>query len=509
MKIKTQSVLFSILLLAIFLMLYLFIRPGFYEKEYTGRLSKQCDEISQKIERFESDREFGKKNYQQFFDAANKAHGPFEYFALFDAKKTNVFAFTRDIESELFYSITQDIGSGKITPEEKPLVRFYNQKKFYVFVKSIHDGTMGLSYRFEPTRKDIIRLSLEITLLVLMSIFFAAALYLFRYRSGKIPAEAHRVVKVGQSSKTVIPDIEAKRTEITASASERLKSYVFELFSDISSSYAPDSISVYLMNRESTQMSKAFEMKGKSFITIDSPDLDVIHVQNDIGKELMRSSVLVLSNGMRLLIPIMYRNTLLGAVNISRGVPFQGLEIKEIRSLFGKLAQFLSEYILYHDVVVDSKTGIYTNFYFNLKYEELLAQVKKGEKFAVLAMALTARTSEGGIALEELTRGIAKKLFEIIGKSSIASLFDTKIQILIPKADRDGAIEIAQKLLSFFTGTAVKTEGGKITLEPVIGLASTTMPGCAENPLEAATANLEYALSTGESRLEYSRIRSI
>lgn len=495
--------------MAIFLAIYFFFRPGLYEKEYTERLASKTHEVVKKIERFEGTREFSRKDYQKFFDTAQKIHGPFEYFAVFDASNAKLFTFTLDRESELFYSITQDIASGQIKAEEKPLVRFYNQKKFFIFVKPVPGGTLALSYRFEPTRKDLIRLSLEITLLVLMSIFFAAALHLYRYRSGKIPAEVHRVVKVGGPSKTVIPDLEERKNEISASASERLKSYVFELFSNISSSYAPDAVSVYLMNRESTRMSKSFEMKGKSFITIDSPDLDVIQVQNDIGKELQRSSVLVLSNGMRLLIPIMYRNTLLGAVNISRGVPFQGLEIKEIRSLFDKLAQFLSEYILYHDVVVDARTGLYTNFYFLLKYEELLGQVPRGGRFAVLEIALVRGNLPQGVSTGDITRAISKKLFDKIGKSGIASLYDTALRIILPGADKDSAMETAQALISSLSGLAVKTDSGKIVLTPVIGLASTAMPGCAENPLEAARANLHYTLSTGESNLEFSRIKNI
>ncbi len=509
MKTKTQSIAIALLLMVVLLAGYFFIRPGLYEKEYTGRLLRQCDEISQKLTRFESNREFGKKDYPKLFEGVNKIHGPLEYFAVFDALNAKIFAFTLDRESELFYSITQDIAAGKIKAEEKPLVRFYNQKKFFIFVKNVPGGTLALSYRFEPTRKDIIRLGLEITLLILMSIFFAAAVHLYRYRSGKIPAEVHRVVKVGNSSRIDIPDFEGKKNEISASATERLKSYVFELFSNISSSYAPDAISVYVMNRESTRMSKTFEMKGKSFITIDSPDLDVIHLQNDIGKELQRSSVLVLSNSMRLLIPIMYRNTLLGAVNIVRGVPFQGLEIKEIRSLFGTLAQFLSEYILYHDVVVDATTGLYTNFYFLLKYEELLREVSHGGQFAVLAIALMRESLPQGVAIGDITRAIAKKLFDKIGKNSIASLYDDTLRIILPGADKDSALKIAQALLASLSGLAVKTESGKIVLQPVIGLAATTMPGCAENPLEAARANVEYARTTDESNLEFSRIKNI
>ncbi len=508
MKPKTTAFLFGIITLSLFLTAYFFIRPRLYEHEYISRISSQSKELMKKIEQYDPTREFSQKDYRKFFEAANKIHGPFEYCAIFDSLNANIYSFSLDRESELFYSITQDISAGKLKAEEKPLVRYYNEKKFYIIIKHIPGGTCALSYRFEPTRRDIIRLSLEIILIVLMSIFFAATFHIYRYRSGKVAAEVHRVVKVGKDSKSLIPDLDDKRREFSSCTAGRLKSYVYELFTAIASTHAPDIISIYIMNRESTGMSKTFEMKGKSFISIDSPDLDVIHIQNEIGRELQRSSVLVLSNGTRLLIPIMYRNTLLGAVNLYRGVPFQGMEIKDIRSSFGKLAQFLSEYIVYHDAVVDSATGLYTNFFFNMKYDELLSLIERGGRFSVLEIALT-REGLAQNDVVDITKAIAPKLLKLIGISGVASLSDSTLRVLLPDTDKDSAIQTAQILLSSLSKLAVKTEKGKITLSPVIGLASTTMPDCAENPLEVAHTNMEFALRSGESPLEYSRIKSM
>jgi PleD family two-component response regulator len=114
-----------------------------------------------------------------------------------------------------------------------------------------------------------------------------------------------------------------------------------------------------------------------------------------------------------------------------------------------------------------------------------------------------------GCKAADITRAISKKLFEKINTNSIASLYENDLRIILPGADKDETIRTAEAILSFLNGLAVKTDTGKIALEPVIGLASTTMPGCAEYPLEAARANMEYALAGGDSQIEYSRIRNI
>ncbi|MCX7679555.1 MAG: GGDEF domain-containing protein [Spirochaetes bacterium] len=505
MKSKTYAFIIAAICIAIATTGYLFIRPSFYEKEYIEHLNVKARDIIRYIEKFEPNNELNKKNFQKLFTETFQKRFPIEYLAIFDSRAGKIFSYSSDRESELFYSITHDIQEGKLQAAEKPLIRFYNQKKFYIFIKPLAGGMSAIGFRFEPTKKDIVRFILEIVLIVLLSIFFAAAIHLYRYRTGKIPAQAH-LITPQKAKHSFIPDLAVKKTELSTHATNKLKEYVLELFTEISSEHAPDSLSIYLMNRESTHMSKTFEMKGKSFITIESPDLDIVQIHTELGKELQRSSVVVLSNGMRLLIPIMYRHTLLGAVSISRGVPFKGLEIQEIRASFGKLAQYLSEYIVYHDAVIDSKTGFYTNFYFNFKYEELLKGLSYGTHFSVLEMAFVKANLTTETATN-IAKSISRKLFQTLPASAIPSLFNDTLAILLPNTEKESAIETAQKITTLLQGASVHIENGKVLLSPTIGIASTAIPGCAENPRAIAHENLQYALTSGNSSIAYESYR--
>ncbi len=55
----------------------------------------------------------------------------------------------------------------------------------------------------------------------------------------------------------------------------------------------------------------------------------------------------------------------------------------------------------------------------------------------------------------------------------------------------------------------MKTEKGRVDLAPCIGLTSSDMVPAGTDPLAAARQNLDYALLSGESRVEHSNIRSM
>jgi hypothetical protein len=489
---------------------YFFVRPGLFEKEYVTSLETRSTWTAANLEGFEKDKPVENRNLGKVQTALEKKFGPSEYFAVYNKKNVPVYKHTLDRESELFYSLGRDLETGKLSPADSPLVRFYNQKKFYIFINEIGDETLALSWSFQLSRRNMLRLFLEILLIVLVSIAAGSVFHVVLYRSGAIPAPAeHQVIRVGGDTGSRIKDVEKKADEIRVYASDNLRNYVYDLFISISSSHGPDSISLYIMNRESSRMSKSFEMKGRSFVTMDSPDLDVIDTDNEIGSELKQASTLVLSNGNRIILPILFRNNLLGAVNIIRGIPFKGLEIKEIKTLFGDIARFLSEYILFNDVVVDPETGLYGNFYFKLKYEEILKQSRKGgAAFAAFAIALFREKDVDSGMLREIVRGLSRGLMEKIGEDDIITLHDASLSLLMPGADSEKALAAAEAMIKRLSGLTVKTETARMQLRPYIGFTVAGMPGVSD-PLGAARENLNYAILSETSTIEYSRIRSI
>ena len=510
MKSSYKSILLAVTLFLIMITAYFFVRPGLFEKEYVKSLESRSSWTSSSLEAFERDKPIENRDMGKVQSAIEKKFGPPEYFAVYNKKNVPLFRHTRDRESELFYSLGRDIETGKLTPGDSPLVRFYNQKKYYIFLNEIRDGYMALSWSFILSRRDMLRLFLEILLIVLVSIAAGSVFHVVLYRSGGIPAPAeHQVIKVGGDTKPRIKNVEKKADEIRLYAADNLRNFVYDLFLAISAGHGPDSIALYIMNREASRMSKSFEMKGRSFISIDSPDLDIIDTDNEIGTELKRASTLVLSNGNRIILPILFRNNLLGAVNIIRGVPFKGLEIKDIKALFGDIARFLSEYILFNDVVVDPETGLYGNFYFKLRYEELLKQSRKGiGAFAVLAIALFREKDDDHGRLREIAKNLSRGLMDTIGEDDIITLHDASITLLMPGADSVKAVAAAEALLKHLSGLTVKTGSARVPLKPYIGLTTADMPGVTD-VLGSARENLNYALLSETSTIEHSRIKSI
>jgi hypothetical protein len=62
------------------------------------------------------------------------------------------------------------------------LVRYHNGKKYYILVNNVTGGSMITVYPFRLTKMMYIKLSLEIALIVLVSILIAALTYILRHR---------------------------------------------------------------------------------------------------------------------------------------------------------------------------------------------------------------------------------------------------------------------------------------------------------------------------------------
>jgi len=74
------------------------------------------------------------------------------------------------------------------------------------------------------------------------------------------------------------------------------------------------------------------ELREGTFFNDDSVGSDEIDINNDAGIELRKSSTLVLDDGRKIMLPLIYDNIFLGTVHITRRSPITGNEIRRIRS---------------------------------------------------------------------------------------------------------------------------------------------------------------------------------
>ncbi len=70
--------------------------------------------------------------------------------------------------------------------------------------------------------------------------------------------------------------------------------------------------------------------------------MDSIDTTDEIGEELKRDSTLVLNRGRKLIIPIMHREDLIGAVGVSRGEAFTGPEIADLKKQSAGLSRIIA-----------------------------------------------------------------------------------------------------------------------------------------------------------------------
>ena len=95
-----------------------------------------------------------------------------------------------------------------------------------------------------------------------------------------------------------------------------LTGYVYDLFNYISGEYKSESVSFYLLSEDQSRLNKIFELKGKALIKIDDTEFNSMSVNRGLLEELKNSSILLQEKGKKVTIPVLYRNILLGLINI-------------------------------------------------------------------------------------------------------------------------------------------------------------------------------------------------
>lgn len=507
---KLGITLLGILIVSAMLFAYFMVRPGMIEKEHAKRVESFTQNIAWLLDGFEREKPLAVRDLRKFRQAIDSRLGPVPFLAITDAGGRILNRDGIDQSNELYYSLAQSIENGQLSRQPGVAVRFHEQKRHYIIIKNAAGGSVITVFPFTITRKTYLKLSLEIALAVLVSVLITTLIYIVFHKGKKplIKTEFH----VTDVSKTAAPSVaneEKASRELHNFATETLSQYVFDLFKFINTSYSPDIIALYVSRPDAGAMSKAYEMKGRSFIRIESPDFDTIDLHNEVGRELTGGSSLVLENGKKILLPVMLRNSLMGTVIIKRDMPFKGPDLGEIKSRFGEIARSLSEYIFFNDVAVEKDTGLYSPVYFNLKLREASsAHASTGAPYAVALLSLTRDESRAG-DLPVIIRGVTARLGTILREGDVACRMGDTIALLMANATIEESREICGQIVDTLKKMKIRA-GGNVTLDvfPRIGLASSQQDD-AHDVLESARKNIEFALSMEEPVVLDNRFRTI
>jgi hypothetical protein len=531
---KSKIFIYGFIITLFMFVMYILIRPSMLEEEYAAELGVKSDGVGSLFSGFEKGKKIGDRDIERFKKTAEEKYGPIAFIAVGDANFNVLNKNKLDLSNEFIDSIIYGFEQKKLVPtaDKKFFIRFFNQKKYYIFVRNITDGSLLLIFPHQLYQSSMTRLILELSLTLLFSIIITALLYIFMNKSGKVRDDSN--VKVEQildrkhernaakqnikiekrkPEKPASKKVPKKHTagEMTGLANVSLDNYVSELFTFIKTQYNPDSLSLYVTDRNASRMTKKYEFKGHSLIRIESSNTEFIDIRNEMGDEMKNSSTIILDGSKKILVPIIYRASLLGAVCVIRQSGVRGAEILEVRSRFDEIARFLSEYIFINDVVVDPDTGFYSRSYFWLKYDEMKNLHKKAERdYSVMAISLTEELGLDDSMKKTLVRSAGDVISAILHEADIISYFDGMVNVLSPDMKPDEYLVKGEEMLEAlkFINIAIGKDRN-IELRPHIGIASTNSVSGDEDPLKNAQQNLGYAKTKNQPSINYGRIKTI
>ncbi|MDY6933247.1 MAG: hypothetical protein SVZ03_03380 [Spirochaetota bacterium] len=509
---KRLIIISSVLITLFILFIYIPFRTNLLEKKSLKSLISSSKRITIAYNAFEKGKNIQRKNLYNLIEQTQKEYSNLEIIAFIEKNNTILMQGKNDEnikDNETFDSIMDSFIKGEyiIDKGNEYITRYFNQMKYYIFVKDITDGKILMIFPYKLSRALVIQLLLEISLIIIISIISTSLVYIHNKKLASSEETPHSYINI---SKMNTNRANRKKTKAAFNmAMDSLNDYCFELFTTISSQYSLQSISLYLMNKKTQQLNKTYELKGNSYISINSSNFDSIDIQNEMSEELKKSAIIILENGKKLILPILYDSTLLGIISIIRESGFRGKEINTMRAQLSDIGKPLSEYLLFNDIIINEETGLYSKTYFRLKYDEQRKLFQSmGNRFAVFIISILNNEEDFDVNEKNLLiKSTSSKIRDFLKVDDIICWFNDDFVILAPNLDLLGAIEIGQNILDSLGDFFVKAPRGVVLKpKPYIGIATTDSVEKDEDILDAAFQNVKYAQTIKESNVQYTNI---
>ncbi|HQF08136.1 MAG TPA: hypothetical protein PLM53_07760 [Spirochaetota bacterium] len=513
---KAKVIAAGAVFLVVTLFIYCTVRFGFVERDRIGSLVVSTNDIVRDYHEMEKrltgeNRVPSPDDLSSFLKFTHRKYPQVALMAVTDGALSLRLSSKNDryIRSpELFEAILKDFTQEKfnITKTNPYAVRYYEEKsggapeqlKFYIFLNKIGPYRLLVVYPHAVAGPVITRSALEVALLTLFVTIITAAAY--------IALTKKMDPGTGGAARTIDLDIEggaasrrggAPGTETANVASDGLGGYIHELFTAIHRTYGTDAISFYVFH-SSGRLVKTMELVGATFLRIDSASFDTIDVANEAGRELRDGATMVLDEGRKIIMPLVYHNTFLGTLNLERRGGFQGGEMGEIRNAIAGVLKNIHDHIMVNDMMTDPETGLNSKLYYKLKYSECVREWKgRGRDFSVLFIglfrdAVQVGNSEKGGTMKLLSPVIAK----IVGNDGYICRHDEFLAVIMPDATSRKAGVLKKQLVNVLSKYRIRTGvDAFVRIEPRVGVASTDAAGPGEDP--SAVAMGQVAASSG------------
>ncbi|MCP4761331.1 MAG: hypothetical protein GY870_06090, partial [archaeon] len=183
MSSKQKFIILSSLITLIIIIIYTPIRTGMIETDYMKSLISSSKKIALSLERFEKEKNLKNKNLTKF---CKLVKGKFPNIALIiisdkenrelKVGKNNKYIKTNKTFDSIIESFRND--EFKIHENSEFIIRYFNQIKFYLFVKNLKSGKILMIFPYKLSNKLFIVLILEILLIIIISIIITSFIYI-------------------------------------------------------------------------------------------------------------------------------------------------------------------------------------------------------------------------------------------------------------------------------------------------------------------------------------------
>ena len=493
MSIKGKVIAVGAVLLAVCMFLYFTVRFKYVERDYVSTLIRTTNSIVREYQAMRTRPARGKRlsadDLSDFLKRTHKKHTNVALLAVTDSGLSIRLSSKNDryIKSaDLFEAILKDFTQEKFNISRKNpyAVRYYDdtsggrveQLKFYIFINRISGYRLLVVYPYTFDKKMLAQTALELALIAVFIVLISAAFYIVM---AKKPAREERprsyIIDLNLDNRPAVRRDRAVSRETSNVASDALSGYTHELFKKINKSYNTDSLSLYIFH-PSGRLVKTMEYKGKAFLKIDSTSFDTIDVDNEAGRELRNGATMVLDDGRRIVIPLKYRDSFLGTVNIVRQRGLEGREIREIKSSIKGILKNIHDYIAVNDVMTDSDTGLHSKIYFNLKYNECMRSWKyKGKDFSIIVLLLFNKIVQ--IDLNEknsVIKLVVPTISDIIKNDGFICRYEEYLAILLNDSNARRAKRNVREIRNSLMKYRIRINAESVVqIVPSIGMSST------------------------------------
>lgn len=491
---RIKIAIFGVSFLAVGLLLYVFVRFKYIEKDIIESYIITTNRVIEEYKAYEKkvkgrDDAISARDLSAYLKIMHKKHGNIALMALTDdnlAVRLSSKNSRYITSSYLFESILKDYTRENLndTGKKTYAVRYYsdagggegNQNKYYLFLRQIGPYRLLVAYPYAMSDRILVRTVLELALLVVISFIVSLIAYLSingKRSRGKTTA-GPIIIDLGVSSGLTADDAAGAARHTSRVASESLVEFVHGQFITIHDLCNTQSISLYIAHGTG-KLIKTMELMGNVFMKIDSLSFDTVDLDNDVGEALREGSTIILEDGRKLLLPMIYNGSFLGAVILIGKELFQGTVIQTVKEKTAGILKNLNDLLALNDVMIDSGSGLHSKTYFHFKYDESLKSWKNhGKHFSLIFIELFNKNVQiDDDDKNRIMKVIAPAIMDCVKNGCSMCRYDDCIALVLLEMNMRMAQGLATTIKSMLARYRIKEGTTSIGLNPAINIAST------------------------------------